>query len=154
MLNSKTILDNVVTLIKKYPEAKYFPPGGKLGACFNNRGKVVDGPKEEGCIIGQACRMSGVTLEDGEGGVLSAYNRREFQDENGIRFILRRVQERQDSGYTWKEALETACLDTLFAQFPEYNRNHYNSDRNKFLQAVENRVEGNSKICYDILMSL
>lgn len=115
----KVTIDDVVStvkeLAKKYPNARYcLPKGSGSGGCENVRGIVENGPPEEGCIIGQSLRILGVPedLIDGEYGVeesldLCSIHYESFGEMLPITFLIE-VQENQDTGDTWGDAVEKA----------------------------------------------
>jgi hypothetical protein len=104
MLN-KSILPSLVAKVKelgeKYPDAIYEKLPIEMGPqrCSYSKGKVINGPEREGCIIGQALVELGIDLEC-------------VKDNNSINNYFESceeadwlcdVQDLQDRGKSWGE---------------------------------------------------
>lgn len=118
-VKASEVLSHVILLAAKYPQAKYIRPNPN--ACMNFTGKVEEGPEEEGCIIGQALRrmglnesncpdqcavrhLAGFLSYDDAIGTLEVIER----DIPHVAELLARIQEAQDDGFCWGEALSLA----------------------------------------------
>ena len=107
------VLAKVKELAKKYPAAVYKP----TGSCKYTVGRVEDGPKRCGCLIGQALVSCRPTLKEKLSNLDKSRNIsfnhlcdkldliRTKNDEN-IAAKLSDIQYCQDSGYTWSESIK------------------------------------------------
>lgn len=113
------ITDAIRKLATDYPNAVYVPPSGEIGdgKCFYTRGDVSDGPERSGCIVGQAVVMARPELEDG----LKEVDYASMGAEDLLRDLsldleleeeelhwINSVQEHQDMGDCWSEAVREA----------------------------------------------
>lgn len=109
-----TVVRRVRRLAAKYPKAVYKAPEG-AAVCYYNKGKVVNGPKVEGCIVGQAIRGYNPLRDPNDtfsAEILDFHTVHEFdREEEGFDEMLswlRRVQFGQDGGLSWARAVEAA----------------------------------------------
>jgi len=112
------LIDAIRKLAANYPDAVY--ANGTMGACSYSQGAVTNGPERTGCIVGQAAALIGVSNQEIEHGGETGYG--EFLDtlaknkwlDTDSKSIgdqydwIGRVQERQDSGVEWGEAVKSA----------------------------------------------
>lgn len=98
-------------LAEQYPNAIY-RPAKKGEACSNIRGHVENGPQTEGCIVGQAIRMSGnchlisEMYTDSQYTPVNMFTKNQF-DALEVKF-LHLVQFYQDYEETWENAVKLA----------------------------------------------
>jgi len=106
-------------LATEFPDATYastvLPDGTQR--CYYDRGEVRNGPPEEGCIMGHAARnvlpqFYAQDLVDGSEEAAIGSMIAEQGSENVDFFLY--VQENQDSGLTWSEAVTKA--DVVIAE--------------------------------------
>lgn len=114
----RNVIDQVISLAKEYPEAKYYSEFG----CYYHIGKVTDGPEEEGCVFGQALRKLGFKNEQFCGSIIAdvfCYLNIESDAEpahgaNMEYSWCQSFQFHQDQGHCWGDILEQLgeCDDT------------------------------------------
>lgn len=102
MITVSQIYNEVEKLVNEYPEAIY------KGHCNYITGKVENGPKEEGCIIGQAIRRLDPGFDFGcrDGspiGHLVNSSILNFENDSTEKLIkLIDTQIHQDAGHNWR----------------------------------------------------
>lgn len=111
------IAANIIRLAYKYPKAVYqkLPPEktGNSG-CLYNRGKVLNGPKTFGCLVGQAIRMTDKDVYKKIKNNLGAfYSICSYQPNNCWYQFIVSVQTMQDRGEPWGTAVEKALQGKL-----------------------------------------
>lgn len=108
--------DSIITKVReiaaKYPNAVYMTDSGR---CLYSDGVVKDGPEQVGCIIGQ-CVRDEVEPEDmkmwdalckGVVGIFGMIDKRTEDIPKNV-WWLNTVQQQQDCGRTWGQAVTTA----------------------------------------------
>lgn len=109
-VNIFELLARVILLAKKYPEAIYQKAEGEY-TCRNFIGKVLNGPDEEGCIVGQSLRELGVDETcklANYGGVTRLVHDRIVTSDLTAEQTLIDIQCYQDNGYTWGRSVKMA----------------------------------------------
>ena len=115
-----SILDKIVRrvkwLAKKYPDAEYIMDD-MSGSCLYTKGHVDNGPKQLGCIIGQAilhvCPELKKELQHIDSEMVSAstclvnLGCAAYYETNLM--LLDEIQCQQDSGKKWSEAVRLAA---------------------------------------------
>lgn len=96
----KQMVEAVRSLAAKSPNNIYTSPDSD-GSCYNHIGTCTDG--STGCIIGQATRICNVRIPN-IGGVMMCFP----QFKGKIQLWLMMVQDTQDAGGTWIQAVEKA----------------------------------------------
>ena len=108
MMTAAEIVTQVRELAAKYPKAQYHKEEGSA-YCDYEFGTVTNGPDTPGCIMGQAVRLLGVDTSGwgrGEIGPILEEEGYEFPADDSNMDWLLAVQQRQDSGVTWGEAIK------------------------------------------------
>lgn len=113
MITGEQLVDKIRELGKRYPDGKYVKEDGE---CRYTLGSVAKGPIRCGCIVGQAIVELDPSLVD----VLRDADCKFSIDAPGIctkvsivltnvqKSWLRKVQNEQDQGETWSDAIATA----------------------------------------------
>jgi hypothetical protein len=113
MITREQLIDEVKRLAQEYPNSRYIPPNtndyaqGGGAKCYYNKGVVINGPETEGCIFGQATHnldqeeYEKIANETRDICVLCC-NVLNIPDS----YYLGRVQDAQDIGYTWSQAIK------------------------------------------------
>ena len=109
MTTTAELITQVRQLATDYPNARYHKAAGS-SYCEYADGTVTNGPDHEGCIMGQAARLLEIDLSnwgrveihqllDDEGWDMHDYNAIDW---------LTQVQQIQDGGSTWSDAIVIA----------------------------------------------
>lgn len=128
LYRGRNLMEAVRLLGALYPNAVYIPPSGSGGPCHYDIGVVKDGPLVQGCIIGQAFRMCGLSQyckmigydasEDTRRFIVKQYGWEHLVHTEQLPPLVRwcqLVQDYQDFGYSWGDCITNAdnCCDFI-----------------------------------------
>ena len=109
MTTTAELITQVRHLATEYPDARYYKAAGS-SFCEYADGPVTNGPGSEGCIMGQAARLLDIDLFTW--GRVEIYQLLEDEgwdigDINAMDWLTQ-VQQIQDAGSTWGDAIVMA----------------------------------------------
>lgn len=110
--NIKKLKQDIELLAKRYPDAIYGVRDEGMADCRYSIGPVENGPATQGCLIGHALRKQPAAFNvakswDTAGEVITVGGLFNHDDDPTVKW-LERVQDAQDNGETWSEAVERA----------------------------------------------
>ena len=104
---ASTLINRIRKLADKYPGATYTPIDDE--SCSYTRGKVENGPEQEGCIVGQAAYgYLRIPLDMDRSGVGTLVIDTRVQGSEEEIAWMSEVQNQQDGGQTWEASVKAA----------------------------------------------